>query len=357
MKVRHNGEWKDATPLVRHSGSWKSSRVSVRNDGEWKDVGSLVIDISEDMQNLKLSDFSDKQDQDFEINVHENVVISSSTVNAPAVDIDIGRKVLLVNNGTIVGAGGDGGNGTRWSGGTGKSGGIGLSVNTATSIENKCIIAGGGGGGGGGAGYGEPGTGGQADSNGSNGKRGGLTTGGAGGAGGSWSGGSGGAGGKGGGIGQFGQFGNKATGNGGSSGSGGSGGSPGLAVCGDEHITWIEQGDIRPPMVGDKVIITVEKDGFDRRYLPHKGDLKPVSVKGLSGNITRIWESVNNKRTDFSLDDDNYDLSVYVYSTHGRASFYLRYGDVAFMSDLPLGLSKHNGEDIELTIVVVDESD
>lgn len=88
-----------------------------------------------------------------------NAIISSNTTGTAALTISgsFPRGVILVNNGTIVGMGGAGGNGGGdlgyWTGPQpGLSGGTALSVSVAASINNASgTIAGGGGGGGGGA--------------------------------------------------------------------------------------------------------------------------------------------------------------------------------------------------------------
>lgn len=92
------------------------------------------------------------------------VVYSSSTGSSSLVvpsAFNPADTVTIVNNGVILGRGGNGGNGNRGYdnvGGTnGSSGGPALSVSRPTSINNVNRIAGGGGGGGGGAGAYYPG--------------------------------------------------------------------------------------------------------------------------------------------------------------------------------------------------------
>jgi len=85
--------------------------------------------------------------------IDSGVYISSNSTSTPALTI-IGSfpgSVDLINNGTIVGDGGNGGTGGGASGPiAGGSGGTALEVSVAVSITNNGIIAGGGGGGGGG---------------------------------------------------------------------------------------------------------------------------------------------------------------------------------------------------------------
>jgi hypothetical protein len=63
-----------------------------------------------------------------------------------------GSSVTLINNGTIIGQGGDGGRGNQNPGANGVQGGTALYANGALTIQNNGTIAGGGGGGGGGGG-------------------------------------------------------------------------------------------------------------------------------------------------------------------------------------------------------------
>lgn len=91
--------------------------------------------------------------------IGSGVYCSSNTVGTPGLTISgsFPGGVELINNGFIIGRGGNGGNGTYRligggviSGSAGSSGGIALSVSTAVSINNTGTIGGGGGGGGGG---------------------------------------------------------------------------------------------------------------------------------------------------------------------------------------------------------------
>jgi len=88
--------------------------------------------------------------------INGGIYISSNSTGTPALTINgsFPGGVDLINNGIIVGMGGNGGAGavTNESGAvSGGAGGLGLSVSSAVSITNNGTIAGGGGGGGGGA--------------------------------------------------------------------------------------------------------------------------------------------------------------------------------------------------------------
>ena len=87
--------------------------------------------------------------------IGSGVYISSNSTGVPALTVSgsFPAGVTLINNGYIVGRGGNGGNGSRgrsYNAGSGGTGGGALSVSTALSITNNGTIAGGGGGGGGG---------------------------------------------------------------------------------------------------------------------------------------------------------------------------------------------------------------
>jgi hypothetical protein len=92
--------------------------------------------------------------------INGGVYISSNGTGTPALTVNgsFPNGVSLVNNGLIIGMGGNGGQGSGGSGGvqfagsTGTSGGLALAVSVAISITNNGTIGGGGGGGGGGNG-------------------------------------------------------------------------------------------------------------------------------------------------------------------------------------------------------------
>lgn len=90
------------------------------------------------------------------ITVNSGVIVGSSSTAVAAFDtgvIPTGSEILLTNNGTIVGAGGAGGQAYAFRltpGQNGAAGGNAVNVRFAVSITNNGTIAGGGGGGGGG---------------------------------------------------------------------------------------------------------------------------------------------------------------------------------------------------------------
>lgn len=188
------------------------------------------------------------------------IYISSNATGTPALTIDgsFPSGVKFVNNGTVVGDGGNGGAGgyaqNSPPGAVGGGGGTAISISVAVSIENNGVIAGGGGGGGGGGGsiysvgkaygYASGGGGGGGQSGLTNSSGGsGTNTGVAGtisaAGGGGYGGGYGGSGGAGGGWGA-----NGANGANGAEigGSGGGGGSGGAATSGQSNVTWLATG-------------------------------------------------------------------------------------------------------------------
>lgn len=101
--------------------------------------------------------------------INSGVRMTSNTVGTPGLTINGAWPggIELVNNGTIVGRGGNGGAGGRGgtgpatifdatNGSAGSAGGLALTISVPVSIRNNGTIAGGGGGGGGAGGYGAP---------------------------------------------------------------------------------------------------------------------------------------------------------------------------------------------------------
>jgi hypothetical protein len=193
---------------------------------------------------------------DLTVTVNPGVVVSGGSPGLYAMLVPsafgAGDTVTIVNNGTLIGSGGNGGPGNTSSPGTpGTVGGNALFVNRPTTITNNNLVAGGGGGGGGGCGAPAPlgrsrgaggggggagsavgggGSGSAASVNGQPGQPGTFTTGGAGGAASS-------ApatpGGPGGGQGAAGTGANPSP-----RGSGGAGGGAGNYVVGNPFVTW-----------------------------------------------------------------------------------------------------------------------
>ena len=210
---------------------------------------------------------------DITLTINSGVYVSSNDTGVPALDVDTswaaGDTVTVVNNGFIVGRGGNGGAGVSiigprtFSGGSaGSAGGLAFRAQRGVSVNNAGTIGGGGGGGGGGGAragstgeppqsVNEPGSGGGGGRGGSSGGAGGtLYTGGAASAGGAGTltaagagGNTGFFGGAGGGLGAAGGTGQGAHSVGEIRGASGlPGGSAGAAVSGNANITWITTG-------------------------------------------------------------------------------------------------------------------
>lgn len=208
--------------------------------------------------------------------IDSGIYISATSTGSTGLTIDgsFPGGVELVNNGYILGMGGNGGNGggsystTGYAGSGGASGGKALAVSSAITITNNGTIGGGGGGGGGGgvgrneanvsfAGGGGGGGGRTGTSNssggsqiyayvrGSNGSSGTSSSAGAGGAGG-YIGSDYGSPGRGGTGGTGGNWGSSGSNGGGGSGvytrAGGAGGGAGACLTGNSYITWVATG-------------------------------------------------------------------------------------------------------------------
>ncbi|KKW08637.1 MAG: PE-PGRS family protein [Candidatus Kaiserbacteria bacterium GW2011_GWA2_49_19] len=224
------------------------------------------------------------------LTINSGAVVGSTSTDSPALTtgaFPAGTSVTIINNSSIIGAGGAGGTGGNaygcigipvTSGLAGTSGGPALSVSSPTVINNNGSISGGGGGGGGGGaartsafrastclggGGGGGGAGLNAGLGGSGGSQsnsysspsspgtiGTLVSGGLGGSGavGGLGSGTGGTGGNGGAPGQAGSAGNQSTSNIGNITSGGAGGNPGAAIIGNSNITWQATGDRQGPI-------------------------------------------------------------------------------------------------------------
>jgi hypothetical protein len=195
---------------------------------------------------------------DFTLTINSGVYVYSGSTGSYALTVDTswaaGDTVTIINNGTMLGCGGNGGRGgyggstgpgTNAVSGTGA--GPALLVQRATSINNVNRIAGGGGGGGGGGGWNdcgwaEGGGGGGGIGNGSgsslNGTGGSLTSAGTGGT--TYA--QAGVGGNGGGYGSSGASGTTGQPGCQSANLGAGGGAAGAAVAGNGNITWIATG-------------------------------------------------------------------------------------------------------------------
>lgn len=188
------------------------------------------------------------------ITINSGVVVGSSSVGTYALQtgstFPSGSSLTIVNNGTIVGMGGNGGGAVgSGNGPPGTAAGPALLVQQAITIYNNNIIGGGGGGGGGGgagrsARFGwtaAGGAGGGGAGNNAGSPNGSTLSGGAGFLGGVFGSERGGTGGAGGGLGSTGGTGQNGSGSA-ASGIGGAGGAGGACTAGNSLITWATPG-------------------------------------------------------------------------------------------------------------------
>jgi hypothetical protein len=128
----------------------------------------MIINITSNVNNFNLRNamvargWNQFEPYNVIVNVSGNIYISSTSTGIAAFTTSgsypIGTNVTINNSGVIIGRGGNGGAGSKWSGQApnsyigqaGNSGGIGLQLTIPTKLKNIGIIAGGGGGGGGG---------------------------------------------------------------------------------------------------------------------------------------------------------------------------------------------------------------
>ncbi len=162
IHVKDGGTWKEASLYVRDGGVWKAVNEGyVKDAGTWKQffVNRVTanITISSNTSNYVLNTakvtgyVAGKTDVTLTIN--SGVFVSSSSTGSYALTVDTswstGDTLTIINNGTIIGRGGTGGNSRiNESSLPGSSGGPALLVQRATSINNLNRISGGGGGGG-----------------------------------------------------------------------------------------------------------------------------------------------------------------------------------------------------------------
>lgn len=168
IHVKNAGVWKESTLYVKDAGTWKAVNEGyIKDSGTWKQFFvnrvPVTITISANTNNYvlntaKVSGYVAGK-TDVILNINSGVFISSNSTGTAAFIVDTswnsGDTIRINNSGTIVGRGGNGGQGGAYSGPGGVSGsgaGGALLVQRSVSINNINRIAGGGGGGGGGGG-------------------------------------------------------------------------------------------------------------------------------------------------------------------------------------------------------------
>jgi hypothetical protein len=155
--VNNGGVWtltKDV--YVNSDGTWiEPQEVYVNNNGTWL-LSHKVVYIAANAINANLFAVvgSPTTAVRLKVIINPGVTIYSSSATIPALTIsgfNPGSEILLINNGAIYGAGGNGGSGSTY--GVGfvnfpQSGGTAINCGSYVTIRNNGVIAGGGGGGG-----------------------------------------------------------------------------------------------------------------------------------------------------------------------------------------------------------------
>ena len=165
VKDPADSTWKLAKEVwVNNSGSWiEPQEVWINNGGTWV-LSHKVVYITSNQANLNLYNYIGSPSSALRLKVYINpgVTVYSSDPTVPSLTIGsfpANSQVLLINNGTIKGAGGKGGIGANYNGTAtaGQQGGTAIYNGTAgyigLSIDNTSGAIYGGGGGGGGGGY------------------------------------------------------------------------------------------------------------------------------------------------------------------------------------------------------------
>lgn len=161
MYVNNSSTWTPPKAIyVKNSGSWASAKnVYINDSGFWYPMfTTYAITASSSNLNLYTALGSPTSPITAVVTINSGVTISGGSSASYALNITgfpSGSLIYLVNNGTIVGKGGNGGARVSGAGGQGASkpglpGGTAIYTRNTLYIENNGTIAGGGGGGGGG---------------------------------------------------------------------------------------------------------------------------------------------------------------------------------------------------------------
>jgi hypothetical protein len=155
--VNNGGVWTLTKEVwVNNNGSWvEPSEVYVNNNGSWT-LSHKVIYIAANATNVNLHAVAGSPSSAVRLKVIINpgVIISASNANTPALNIagfNSNSEILLINNGSIIGAGGKGATGSKYGAGfvdSAQQGGTAVNCTNRVTIQNNGYIAGGGGGGG-----------------------------------------------------------------------------------------------------------------------------------------------------------------------------------------------------------------
>jgi len=159
LHVKDAGSWViPESVYAKNSGTWKqANQVWIKQGGTWYQMlTSLEITANATNYNLYTALGSPITPITATVEIVSGVTLSSTGTGVPALSISgfpAGSVIYLVNNGTIVGAGGAGGARVAGSGRLGASkpglgGGTSIYTRNTLNLTNNGTIAGGGGGGG-----------------------------------------------------------------------------------------------------------------------------------------------------------------------------------------------------------------
>lgn len=155
--VNNGGVWTLSKDIyVNDNGTWKEPHeVYVNNNGTWT-LSHKVIYIVADATDVNVHALAGYPSNDVRLKVIINpgVVITASNANIPALNItgfNANSEILLINDGSIIGAGGAGATGSTYGAGfvnSAQMGGTAVQCSNRVTIRNNGYMAGGGGGGG-----------------------------------------------------------------------------------------------------------------------------------------------------------------------------------------------------------------
>lgn len=155
--VNNGGVWTLSKDIfVNNNGTWvEPQEVYINNNGTWV-LSHKVIHIVANATNVNLFSVvgSPSNAVRLKVFVDSGVTIYSNSALTPALSISgfaPGSEILLINNGSIIGAGGNGGPGSTYGAGFAgypQAGGTAIDAAQYVTIQNNGTLAGGGGGGG-----------------------------------------------------------------------------------------------------------------------------------------------------------------------------------------------------------------
>lgn len=155
--VKKDDAWSLSKEIwVKNNDVWvEPHEVYVNQNGVWK-LAHKVIRFTGDAVDVNLFSVSGSPSSPIRLKavINPGVSIYASSANTPALSISgfpAGSEILLVNNGTIIGAGGNGATGSAYGQGfvnSAQRGGTAVRCTNNVTIQNNGTLAGGGGGGG-----------------------------------------------------------------------------------------------------------------------------------------------------------------------------------------------------------------